>query len=288
MSESAPLSVGDWLREATARLAAAGIEEARLDAELLLAHSLGLARAALLAHPERPFSRAEAETLSALLKRRAMREPLPYLTGWREFFGLGFSVDPNVLIPRPETELLVERALAWAADQGLPSTLTLADVGTGCGCIAVALAVHLPQAMIYASDLSADALAVARRNAARHGVASRVRFCQGDLLAALPEPVQMIVANLPYISQQEWPNLPPEVRWEPRWALDGGPDGLDLVRRLLAQAPHYLAPNGALLLEIGARQGEAAIRLARAAFPRAEVSLLHDGAGCARVIQVCL
>jgi release factor glutamine methyltransferase len=288
MSESAPLSVGDWLREATARLAAAGIEEARLDAELLLAHSLGFTRAALLAHPERPLSRAEAEILSALLKRRAMREPLPYLTGWREFFGLGFSVDPNVLIPRPETELLVERALAWAAGRGLPSALTLADVGTGCGCIAVALAVHLPQAMIYASDLSADALAVARRNAARHGVASRVRFCQGDLLAALPEPVQMIVANLPYISQQEWPNLPPEVRWEPRWALDGGPDGLDLVRRLLVQAPHYLASNGALLLEIGARQGEAAIRLARAAFPRAEVSLLHDGAGCARVIQVCL
>lgn len=281
-----PLCVGDWLREATARLSAVGIEEARLDAELLLAHSLGLTRSVLLAHPERPLSRADLEALSALLHRRTAREPLPYLTGQREFFGLNFAVDPRVLIPRPETELLVERALALASDRTSPSPLLLADIGTGSGCIAVALAAHLPRATIYASDVSADALAVAQGNAARHGVASRIRFYQGDLLSALPEPVQIIVANLPYISEREWPTLPPEVRWEPRVALDGGPDGLDLVRRLLAQAPSYLAADGALLLEIGTGQGKTAVHLARAAFPQAEMSLLHDGGGRARVVQI--
>jgi len=260
------------------------------------------------------------KALDALLARRVSREPLPYILGTREFFGLYFAVDPRVLIPRPETELLVERALGLASRVSSSSgALCIADIGTGSGCIAIALAVHLPHACLYATDVSADALAVAQRNAATHGVASRIRFLWGDLLSPLPQPVHLIVANLPYIAAQEWETLPPEVgRFEPRGALDGGPDGLDLVRWLLRQAPAYLLPGGALLLEIGASQGEAVTKLARAAFPqeaedrrsglssppaslpqggkgrgweveRGQVSLevLTDLAGHTRVVQVC-
>lgn len=283
------LSVGDWLREATKSLLTAGVNEPRLDAELLLSRHLGLTRAALLAQPDRLLSSAEAETLAALLARRATREPLPYILGVREFFGLCFAVDPRVLIPRPETELLVERALWLASHMSLSGPLRIADVGTGSGCIAVALAVHLSHALIYATDVSAEALAVAQRNAAMQGVASRIRFLWGDLLSPVPQSVHLIVANLPYIPAQEWETLPPEVgRFEPRSALDGGSDGLDLVRRLLTQAPSYLLSGGALLLEVGAGQGETVTRRARAAFPQAKVELIPDLAGHARVVQVSL
>ncbi len=256
----AGLAIGDWLNEATEQLSVAGVDEPRLDAELLLCHRLGLTRATLLAHPDRLLSPMETRALAALLARRAGREPLPYILGTREFFGLRLAVDSRVLIPRPETELLVERALWLASRISSSGPLRIADVGTGSGCIAVALAVHLPHALIYATDVSADAM---------HGVASRIRFLWGDLLSPVPQSVHLIVANLPYIAAQEWEMLPPEVgRFEPRCALDGGPDGLDLVRRLLMQAPAYLLPGGALLLEIGARQGEAVMNLARAAFHR--------------------
>ena len=256
---------------------------------MLLSRHLDLTRAALLAHPDRLLSSAEAETLAVLLARRATREPLPYILGVREFFGLCFAVDPRVLIPRPETELLVERALWLASHMSLSGPLRIADVGTGSGCIAVALAVHLSHALIYATDVSAEALAVAQRNAAMQGVASHIRFLWGDLLSPVPQSVHLIVANLPYIPAQEWETLPPEVgRFEPRSALDGGSDGLDLVRRLLAQAPSYLLSGGALLLEVGAGQGETVTRLARAAFPQAKVELIPDLAGHARVVQVSL
>ncbi|MCC7354951.1 MAG: peptide chain release factor N(5)-glutamine methyltransferase [Anaerolineae bacterium] len=263
----AGVCIGDWLGEATERLAVAGVDEPRLDAELLLSHHLGLTRVALVAHPDRLLAPAEIASLTALLARRAGREPLPYILGTREFFGLHFAVDPRVLIPRPETELLVERALLLVSRRQPSQPLRIADVGTGSGCIAVALATHLPNANIYATDVSAGALAVAQKNAATHGVESRVRFLLGDLLSPLPQPMHLIVANLPYVARQEWDMLSSEVGYyEPRPALDGGPDGLDLVRRLLAQAPAYLLPGGALLLEIGAGQGEAVKESAFAAF----------------------
>jgi len=270
---------------------------------------LGWDRARLLAHPEYTLTAAEEERFASLLARRQAREPLAYILGRREFYGLNVIVDERVLVPRPETEMLVEQTLAWVrrreglrgrgygTREGLsplssplspdPSPLTLADVGTGSGCVAVALAVHLPQAAIYALDASADALTVAAANVARHGVAGRVRLLPGDLLQPLPERVDVIAANLPYVRRDELPTLPPEVRdYEPRAALDGGPDGLDSIRRLLAQAPAHLRPGGAIFLEIGAAQGKAASDLAHQHLPQATVDVLSDYAGHDRVLRV--
>lgn len=273
------------LQEGIQRLRGAGVEEARLDAELLAGHVLGLSRAAITAHPERELTPKELTRYRDLLARRAAREPLPYIVGHREFYGLDLAVDSRVLIPRPETELLVDHALRFARRAGRP--LAVADVGAGSGAIAVALAVHLPDATVYALDTSPGALAVTARNAARHAVQDRVHCVSSDLLAGLPAPVDLIVANLPYVAAAEWPSLPPEVReWEPRPALDGGPDGLDVIRRLLAQAGAFLRPGAALLLEIGAGQGEAALTLARAHL--ADVKLIADYAGLDRLVVAYL
>lgn len=265
----------------------------RLDAELLLAHVLGWPRARLLAELRSPVPDAQLAAFEELVARRADLVPVAYLVRRREFFGLELYVDERVLVPRPETELLVELALARARGQearalrsGGPSRprLTLADVGTGSGCIAVALAVHLPQARVFATDLSPDALAVARLNAERHGVAGRVTLLQGDLLAPLPEPVDLLVSNPPYTVLSE---IDEGVRrHEPRAALDGGPDGLELYRRLLADAPRHLRPGGSVLLEIGATQGAAVTELALAAFPRATVSVHRDLTGLDRVVAI--
>ena len=302
----------DVLHLASCILHLAGCDSPQLDAELLLAHVLGWDRARLLAHRKRALTAAEGEEFSLLLARRQAREPLAYILGRREFYGLDFAVDWRVLIPRPETELLVEQTLAWVqerlGEEGLrvrgyglreglspapspltpiPYPLTLADIGAGSGCVAVALAVHLPQATIYALDASADALAVAAANVARHTVEGRVRLLPGDLLEPLPERVDVIVANLPYVRRDELPTLQPEVRdYEPRAALDGGPDGLASIRRLLAQAAACLRPGGVIFLEIGAEQGQAASELARRHFPQASVDVLPDYAGHDRVLRV--
>ena len=255
---------------------------------MLLAHVLETSRAVLIAHHERPLTPAQLDQYQALVRRRAANYPLPYLTGRIEFYGLEFEVTPDVLIPRPETETLVDLAL-----RRRPARVV--DVGTGSGCIAVSLAVHLPEVTVYAVDVSPAALAIARRNAERHGVAERVRLLAGDLLGPLPGPLDLIVSNPPYVPTDERAALPASVRdHEPRLALDGGPDGLALVRRLLAQAPAVLrnpapvtgCPGGGLLIEIGANQGEAASRLARAFFPHATVRVHPDLAGRDRVLEV--
>lgn len=275
-----PSSVDVAIQQAVEQLQAAGCESPRLDAELLLAHVLGEERARLLAHPERALTAAEWERFAALLARRRVREPLAYILGHREFYGFDFVVDQRVLIPRPETELLVEQTLDWVQARWRGNALTVADVGTGSGCVAVALAVHLPQALIYALDASAGALEVAAANVARHGVEGQVRLLLGNLLEPLPERVGVIVANLPYVRSDELATLEPEVRdYEPRAALDGGPDGLGPMRRLLAQAPTHLRLGGAIFLEIGAGQGKAASELARRHFPQASVDVLPDYAG---------
>jgi len=277
---AAKSSIAVALARATTRLQASATP--RLDAELLLAHILGLSRTDLYAHPERLLLAHQLVAYQALLERRAVGEPLPYLTGHIEFYGLDMAVNAHVLIPRPETETLVDLALGKV--QGCTF---LADVGTGSGCIAIALAVHAPQARIMALDLSPGALDVARANAGRHGVADRITFLQSDLLAALPKAVDLIVANPPYVAADEWPGLPREVReHEPQLALDGGPDGLDVIRRLLEQAPARLRPGGALLVEIGAGQGAAATRLARQLYPAAGVAIQPDLAGRDRVLCV--
>ncbi|WP_322802239.1 peptide chain release factor N(5)-glutamine methyltransferase [Thermoflexus sp.] len=261
----------------------------RLAAEVLLARVLGVSRAYLLAHPERVLTDPEWEAFARLVARSAHGEPLFYLIGEREFYGMPFRVTPAVLIPRPETEHLVDAALEWARSRTYRTyaPLTFADIGTGSGCIAVTLAVYLPNSRGYATDLSSEALEVARENAIRHGVAHRLSFLQGDLCAPLPEAVDLLVANLPYVARSEWEVLDPAIReYEPILALDGGPDGLEVIRRFLAQAPDFLRPMGAVFLEIGAGQGAAVLDLARSAFPRAVVRLLKDSAGLDRVVAI--
>jgi release factor glutamine methyltransferase len=277
-------------------------ESARLEAEILLAHILGLSRADLYAYPELTLPTDQLTDYQALINRRLRGEPLPYLTGQIEFYGLDFAVDARVLVPRSETETLVDLALktlrsahrhckrSGAGPPLAPAPtfrLSLADVGTGSGCVAVALAVHAPHVHIYALDLSTDALAVARTNAARHGVVDRITFLESDLLTALPEAVDLIVANLPYVATDEWSMLPPEVgKHEPPLALDGGPGGLSVIRRLLDQATAQLRPSGALLAEIGASQGLAVLRMAHHAFPGADITLHADLAGRDRVLCI--
>jgi release factor glutamine methyltransferase len=262
-----------------------GVDSPRLDAELLLAYVLGANRAAVLARPERKLTPKELTRYRYLVARRAAREPLAYIVGHREFFGLEFSVDPRVLIPRPETELLVEHALHLARQ--MPTPIRIADVGAGSGAIAVALAVHLSQATIYALDDSAGALAVTAENARRHGVADRVHCLEGDLVVPLPGPVDLVAANPPYVTTGEWEGLAPEIRdYEPRAALDGGPDGLSLLRRLLSTTGACLRPGGAVLVEISASQGDVVTSLARQNFSQAQVQLVQDYAGLDRLVIV--
>ena len=284
----APAStIGGVLRQAAIELAPV-TDAPRLEAEMLLAHTLGASRTVLMAHPERPLASGQLGRYKTLVNRRSSSYPLPYLTGSIEFYGLEFEVTPEVLIPRPETETLVELALAR-------QPRSVVDVGTGSGCIAVSLAVHLPEAVVYAIEISPAALAVARRNAERHGVSERVRLMVGDVLSPRPGLVDLIVSNPPYVPTGECALLPASIRdYEPQLALDGGPDGLAIVRRLLAQAPAVLrepdsstgVPGGGLLIEIGADQGKAARRLARANFPQASVEVHPDLAGRDRVLEV--
>jgi release factor glutamine methyltransferase len=270
-----------WARAALAEVS----ESEPLDASLLLMHVLGVDRAALIAHPERPLTPEQSATYRDLIERRAAGVPLPYLTGRRAFYDLELIVTPDVLIPRPETEHLVEAAMAWARGR---SGLRAADVGTGSGAIAIALVKHLLDAHVWALDISAAALAVARQNAARYGMLERIEFVAGDLVAPLiyrGQQADLIAANLPYITGDELGTLA-VARHEPRLALDGGPDGLDLIRRLLDQAPRVLAAGGLLLLEIGAGQGERVRALAEMAFPGARVHIAPDYAGHDRVVSV--
>ncbi|MDO8692355.1 MAG: HemK/PrmC family methyltransferase [Dehalococcoidia bacterium] len=342
--------MGSILRCGRRRLTEQGLEEAHLEAEVLLMRLVGISRAHLHSHLDGPISEEDEAAYQSWIDRRAAREPLAYITGVREFFGLDFYVDRRVLIPRPETELLVEECLrilgrgrtgpsaptgdgrpsvpigdgrpsaptgdgrpsaptgdgrpsaptgdgrrSAPTGDGRPSARTgdrlsspvLADIGAGSGAIAVVLACRLPDARIYATDVSTDALEVARLNCLRHGVQERVELRPGDLLEPVKEPVDIILANLPYIPDSVLPTLAPEVSvHEPRLALAGGADGLDLVRRLLAQAPGRLRPGGRLLLEIGSGQGARAARAAADALPDSSIRIMRDLAGLERVLVI--
>lgn len=259
-------------------------ETPALDADLLLGAVLGLERAALLAGQERMVDPKTQARCAELIARAAAGEPIAYLLGQRGFYDRELIVTPAVLIPRPETELLLEQALAWTANR---PPVRAADIGTGCGALAVTFAAHRPESAVWAVELSAAALAVARRNAQANGVA--VHFVQGDLLAPLIERAlrfDLLMANLPYIPSAELAGLAVS-RYEPRLALDGGPDGLALIRRLLAQAPSVCAPGALLLLEIGAGQGEAVCALAAALRPQS-VAVLRDYAGHDRIVRIVL
>ncbi len=249
------LSVGVLLRESVRRLEAASFPSARRDAEWLLATVLGVERFHLYLEPAQEVAGSVAARVRALVERRAAHEPLQHLLGFEDFRGLRLRVTPDVLIPRPETEGLVEWALESLAPLPRP---VAADVGTGSGAIACALAAACPALEVLAIDASLAALAVATANARALGLARRVRIVAGDLLAplaALAGGLDMIVANPPYLPSASLPALPPEVaRFEPRLALDGGPDGLRVIRRIVAEAPAVLRPGGALVMEIGEEQ----------------------------------
>ena len=262
----------------------------RLEAELLLQHALRFDRIQLYQHLHDEMPPDKEAAYHDLVWRRLCGEPTPYIIGRADFYDIELAVTPVAAIPRPETELLVEEALALAGKrlQGTPS-LTIMDVGTGCGAIALVLATHLPAAQIIATDISPAALALAQGNAERLGLASAVRFLCGDLLAPLEQPVGIVVANLPYVRSAEWQGLPVEIRChEPREALDGGPDGLRVIERLLRQAPAYLCPGAALLLEIGYDQGPAVVALASEVFPEAAVEVKKDLASLDRLAVIQL
>jgi release factor glutamine methyltransferase len=276
--------LGPLLDQACARLGMVSSSPA-LDAQLLLAETLGVGRAHVLAHRDRDLTGAEVARFTAWLDRRAAGEPMAYILGRRAFYDREFVVAPGVLIPRPETEHLVEAALRFIA--GRP--LTVVDIGTGSGTIALTVKGNAPQVTLHATDISPDALAIARQNATAQGVA--VTFWQGDLLDPLITNgvrVDLLMANLPYIATDTLKTL--DVRhYEPHLALDGGPDGLDDIRRLLAGAPQVCNPGALILLEIGADQGAAVCALAQQAFPDAQsVAVIPDYAGHDRVVRVQL
>ncbi|HEY7349697.1 MAG TPA: peptide chain release factor N(5)-glutamine methyltransferase [Ktedonobacterales bacterium] len=293
-------TIREALNSARARLRAAEISSPDLDAAVLLASVLEVDRAALYAHPERALPPEAQATYEAMIARRLQGEPVAYISGHKEFMGLDFLTDRRALIPRPETELLVEMALAEIrrrgeaaqTDQRPPPEaligLRVADIGTGSGAIAIALAVHEPRLpLIYATDISAEALALAEENARRLGAASRLRLLQGDLLEPLPEPVDLLLANLPYIADNEQEILAPDVRdYEPHLALFGADDGLGPIRSLLASAPPLLKPGAVLLLEYGYNQRARLTDLIPSALPGAQIRFISDYAGWDRLVEI--
>jgi release factor glutamine methyltransferase len=279
-----PWRVADALRWAEQQLTATS--ESVLSAKLLLAHVLDCTPTALFVHPERTLTDAQDSRYQHLIARRARHEPVAYLVGHRAFLDVDLAVTADVLIPRPETEVLVEYALAAISRWPRPRVV---DVGTGCGAIAITLAAHAPQAVVYAIDRSQAALTVAGDNARRCQVAGRITFLHGDLLGPMPVPADMVLANLPYVSEDEYAALPPDIqRYEPRSALVAGADGLQAIRALLRTAQPKVAPNALLLLEIGATQGAAVRALARAAFPHAQIAILCDYGGRDRIVRIDL
>jgi len=265
-------------------LNAKNVEDAILEGELLLRHALKISRVQLYLNLDYELNSEEEETFWHLLERRLSGEPIAYITGHREFYGFDFYVDSSVLIPRPESELLVEKALELVRNRTVP---VIADVGTGSSAIAVSLALNLPQARIYATDISASALKVALFNCQKHRIANRIYLLQGDMLEPLPEPVDLVVANLPYVKESE---LPPiySANFEPLLALNGGSDGLEKIRRLCCQVSNKLNPGGYLLLEIGQGQRRAVTTFLHSLFPSAEIEVTPDLGGIDRVVSLTL
>jgi release factor glutamine methyltransferase len=271
-------------RAAAARRLRAGADPttAALDADVLLAFAVGATKEQLLAHPDTPLADADAARMDALVARRAAGEPVAYLRGWKEFYGERFRVDPRVLIPRPETETLVEEALRAIAGRAV----LVVDVGTGSGAIACSIALHATRSRVIATDLSPDALAVASQNARELGVADRIDFRQGDLLAPVTERVEVVCANLPYLTDDAMAHLVGErtsLAYEPRGAVVAGVDGLDLIRRAAADLPRVLAPGGVALFECDPPQMSSVTRLLDAEGLRTRV--IRDLSGNDRVVR---
>jgi release factor glutamine methyltransferase len=298
MMQISPMTVRDSCSKAKQILAAAGCDTPALDAELLAAQVLVIERSQLWLEPERTFSETQTKQFNELVARRQKREPLPYILGEWEFYGLRLEVTPAVLIPRPETETLVEVCISRLSTLNAQrSTLNGADIGTGSGAIAIALAHSLANLHLIATEFSEAALAVAQRNILRHNLQDRITCLKADLLEAVvgrgcqappSGSFDFIIANLPYIPTNIIPTLQPEVRdWEPRPALDGGPDGLIYIWQLISQARDYLKPGGFIALEISPEQAEEVKRLL-ALNNFGNLEIVKDLAGKARVITACL
>jgi len=282
--------LSEALQSATQTLLRTRIDDASVEAELLLGHVLRMSKTQLYTEPERALTSAETKRLWRLVRRRLDHEPTAYILGHCEFYGIDFYIDPHTFIPRPETELLLEKAVELARRISHPGKqITIADIGTGCGAIAISLALALPKAKIYATDISASTLRVAGMNCRRHAVNSQVELLQGNLLEPLPQPVDMIVANLPYIKGCEFKDLSPEIiNFEPMLALAGGEDGLDKIQQMLGQMPEKLNYGACFLLEIGQGQGERVTSLTTSYFPQAGIELISDLGGIERVVKVVL
>jgi release factor glutamine methyltransferase len=293
-------NVAQLLQLGVDRLRAAGSETPRLDAELLLARAIGVDRTVVLAHPEAPVNTSSEAAFHADLDRRAAGEPVAYIRGFKEFFGLALAADPRALIPRPETERLVELAerevlqrLTRAPRPAGTQPLRIVDVGTGGGAVAIALAVALRrrrmlgEVKILGTDISSEALALAQENAVGHGVADRVRFLEADLLPPIiATPFDVVLANLPYVRTGAIPGLPVAASFEPSVALDGGPLGLTLIGALLDRLPDALADGGTALIEIGGDQAEAIAQLVAERLPEWRCDVETDLAGQPRVARV--
>jgi release factor glutamine methyltransferase len=293
-------TVGELLREGIERLTASGSETGRLDAELLLGFAVGVDRSAIVAHPDAPVGADAEAAYRRSLDRRAAGEPVAYIRGIKEFYGLAFTIDPRALIPRPETERLVElaetevmRRLADAARPPGTPPIRIVDVGTGSGAIAVALVTALrrrradTEITILATDISPEALDVARENAVGHAAAERLAFLEADLLPpVVVDPFDLVLANLPYVRRDVIPTLPVATSFEPPLALDGGEDGLTVIGRLLDRLPEGLAPGGVALLEIGGDQGEAIVALVGVRLPGWPCSVEVDLGGLPRVARI--
>ena len=292
-------TVAELLRIGVDRLRASGSESPRLDAELLLGKSVGLDRTRIIAYPEAPVGEAAAEAYEADLARRERGEPIAYIRGLKEFHGLAFAIDPRALIPRPETERLVDlaeaevvtRLLAAPRPTGTPP-VRVADVGTGAGTIAIALAVALrrrrmlDEVRIMATDLDPEAIRLARENAVGHVVADRIEFIITDLLPLDGERFDVLAANLPYVPSGDIDGLPIAASFEPRQALDGGPDGLSVIREMLDRVPRVVRPDGVALLEIGSDQGEQLAAEVVSRMPGWTCEVLPDLAGLPRVARL--
>jgi release factor glutamine methyltransferase len=281
------VNAGEALRKYTSILKQHGLDEAAEDAKVLLCSILGLSISQLFAQSDRTLSDQETHRMDDLLDKRINRVPVAYLINSRQFYGMDFYVDERVLIPRPETEVLVEEAIKFGQEwrKNNQGEMNIADVGTGSGAIAVALAANIPGSTVYATDISEDALAVAAINIRKHDFEGRIKLSKGYLLQQIIEKLHIIVANLPYIASATVAKLAPEIAiHEPLVALDGGIHGTGLFRDLIEQARQKLEPGGALLMEIGQGQDEEVVLMGRRVFPGTRVSLIRDLQGIKRVI----
>ena len=289
-SHNISTTLGSLLKEAADTLSSNRIEQARLEAEVILAHVLGVRKEYLITHPDHELTDSQEEKFQQLVERRCQKEPLAYIVGYREFWSLKFEVNPRVLIPRPETEGVIECLLDLAGDGFDEKTIRILDAGTGSGILAIVAALEFPKARVTAVDHSGEALEVARKNALRHAVTGQIEFLEMDFMHDWNLPkndlYDCIVSNPPYIPSKELDQLMPDIRdYEPRAALDGGPDGLTCYRRIVASAFPYLKPGGCLIFEVGDDQAGPVKQILQAQDGLGEIEIVQDLSGRDRVVS---